>query len=225
MRVLWSGGVAVGSFLRSLRERDLNYDPREVRAPEWTFDVHRHDLGREVPGPPCDGGVWQRARPLVESYEFTPPEIVRGFYEAASELLGRDMVLQARLPAVRFLMGVRVTQVRDEVSEQHSLWGWSYQTLQGHLERGRVDYELIKHHDTGAVEFVARSHSQLHPRAPWWMRWGWRLVGRRTQLRFYRRAGQRLRLLLNDDAGPIVVTPRTVERTGRWSLTVPDPLL
>ncbi|MFD0203319.1 MULTISPECIES: DUF1990 family protein [Saccharothrix] len=219
-----SGRVEVASLLRSLRERTLNYDPAEVQPNGWTFDVHRHELGREAAGPPEVGGLWQRARVLVADYEFSPPEIVRAFYEPGSDFLGRDMVLQARLPGLRFLMGVRITDVRDETSADRTLWGWSYQTLQGHLERGRVDYELVKHHAGGEVEFIARGYSQLHPRAPWWMRYGWRLFGRRIQLRFYRRAGQRLRLLAHDTRGPVAVAPVVVERTGYWPLSLPDPI-
>ncbi|MET9225792.1 DUF1990 family protein [Lentzea sp. NPDC003310] len=224
MRVVPSGRVDVGALLRSLRGRGLNYAEEEVRRPEWTFDVHRHELGREGAGPPEEGGLWHRARPLVADYEFTPPEIIRGFYEAGSELMGRDILLQARLPGLRFLMGVRVTGVRDEASGDRTLWGWSYETLEGHLERGRVDYELVKDHATGTVEFCARSYSQLHPRAPWWMRQGWRWFGRRVQLRFYRRAGQRLQALIGGAHGPVVSAPSTADRAGRWSLALPDPL-
>ncbi|GGM88254.1 hypothetical protein GCM10011609_26200 [Lentzea pudingi] len=74
------------------------------------------------------------------------------------------------------------------------------------------------------MEFFARSYSQLHPLAPWWMKRGWRWFGRRTQLRFYRRAGQRLRLLTGDAHGPVVVVPSATEHAGRWSLSLPDPL-
>ncbi|MEU4744820.1 DUF1990 family protein [Actinosynnema sp. NPDC023658] len=223
MLVTLSGRVETGVLLRGLRGRGLNYDPAEVRAPQWVFDVHRHDIGREAPGPPEDGGLWQRTRALVAAYEFSPPEIVRAFHEADADLLGRDMLLEARLPGLRFLMGVRVTDVREETSAGRTSWGWSYETLDGHLERGRVDYDVVKHHGTGLVEFVARSHSQLHPRAPWWMRWGWRVFGRRVQLRFYRRAGQRLRLLAR--GGPVVVVaPAAVRRPGRWSLSLHDPI-
>ncbi|MEU7528103.1 DUF1990 family protein [Saccharothrix sp. NPDC042600] len=221
MRVVWSGRVDVGALVRALRGRGLNYDPAEVRRPAWTFDVHRHGLGREAVGPPVEGGLWWRAKDLVAGYEFSPPEIVRAFHEPGTDLLGRDMLLQARLPGLRFLMGVRVTDVRNEVSDERTAWGWGYETLEGHLERGRVDYELVKHHATGEVEFVARSYSQLHPRAPWWMRWGWRLFGRRVQLRFYRRAGQRLRRLAAD---PVVAVPTVLERPTGRGVSVPDPL-
>lgn len=224
VRVELSGRADVEALLHALRGRGLNYDPGEVAPPAWVFDVHRYSLGVEAPGPPEDGGLWWRARELVAGYEFTPPEIIRAFYERGSDLLGRNLVLEARLPGLRFLMGVRVTDLRDETSATSTVWGWSYETLEGHLERGRVDYALVKDHASGAVEFTAGSYSQLHPRAPWWMRWGWRLFGRRVQLRFYRRAGQRLRSLAGGDHPVVAVAPATVLRAGRWSVSVLDPI-
>lgn len=218
VRLSRPGRVDVGAVLRELRGRGLNYAREEVGPPDWVFDVHRRSLGREGAGPPEEGGLWQRARAVVEDYEFTPPETVRAYYERGSALLGRDILLEARLPGLRFLMGVRVTEVRDEPGDDRTLWGWSYETLQGHLERGRVDYELVKDHRSGEVEFVARGYSQLHPRAPWWMRFGWRLVGRRTQLRFYRRAGELLA-----HRGSVVEVPSGGAR--RFGVTVLDPVV
>lgn len=223
MRVVLSDRADPASVLRGLRDRGLNYSPDEVRPPEWVFDVHRHALGREEPGPPEERGLWWRARGLVAAYEFTPPGIVRAFHTAGAELLGRDMVLEARLPGLRFLMGVRVTAVRDDADGERTTWGWSYETLEGHLERGRVDYELVKHHAGGEVEFVARSYSQLHPRAPRWMRLGWRLFGRRVQLRFYRLAGERLRRL-SHAADTVVVVPGTADLSTGWGVSIHDPV-
>ncbi|MFC6091044.1 DUF1990 family protein [Saccharothrix lopnurensis] len=218
MRLSRPGQVDIGAVLRDLRGRGLNYDPAEVGPRDWVFDVHRRSLGHEGAGPPEEGGLWQRSREVVAEYGFTPPETVRAYYERGSALLGRDVLLEARLPGLRFLMGVRVTSVRDESNADRTLWGWGYETLQGHLERGRVDYELVKDHRSGEVGFTARSHSQLHPRAPWWMRFGWRLVGRRTQLGFYRRAGELLAR-----KGSVVEVPSGGAR--RLGVIVLDPVV
>jgi uncharacterized protein (UPF0548 family) len=195
--------------LRALRERPLNYDPSEVRVPEWTFDVHRHHLGREAPGPPEAGGPWEIARALVRDYEFTPPELIRARYDADTPLLGRDLLLEGRFAFLKFQLGVRITAVRDDTDDERRVWGWSYETLTGHLERGRVDYEVVKDLRTGEVEFFARSHSQLDRRAHPVLRLGWALFGRRAQLRFYRRVGERLRALTRARTG-IVRVPSDV---------------
>ncbi|TWV53685.1 DUF1990 family protein [Streptomyces misionensis] len=169
----------------------------EVRRPAWNIDVHRTALPAEPPGAPTPGGPWTQACRMVRDYEFSPPEIVRALYDPAAPLLGRDMLLEARFHALHFYCGVRVTEVVDETRDgtDHA-WGWAYETLDGHLERGKVTYQVVKDGRTGAVEFLATCHSQGAPTLGPVTSLGWRLFGRRTQLRFYRRCGERMRHLV-----------------------------
>ncbi|MFB7198883.1 DUF1990 family protein [Streptomyces sp. NPDC056240] len=64
-------------------------------------------------------------------------------------------------------MGVRVTSVIDETcgcgGSESRVWGWSYQTLEGHLEQGELTYEVVKRLRTGAVEFCITSYSKRAP--------------------------------------------------------------
>jgi uncharacterized protein (UPF0548 family) len=64
------------------------------------------------------------------------------------------------------------------------VWGYSYQTLLGHLERGEITFEIIKQIDTGAVAFRISSFSQTGHIANLMHRIGFRIVGRRLQRRF-----------------------------------------
>lgn len=224
-------------MLASLRHRQINYTMDEVRRPDWNFDLHRHRLGVEAPGPPVHGGLWHRACCLVRDYEFTPPEILRAGYLRHTPVLGRDLLLEGRFLILRFLMGVRITELVDRVVDGRQVWGWSYETLQGHLERGRVDYEVVKDLGSGAVDFVARSYSQLNPQVGPILRLGWALFGRRTQLRFYRRVGERLEALAHsgpigaersevpDEPGGVVRVPSGVRSRwwDRFALVLPDP--
>jgi uncharacterized protein (UPF0548 family) len=143
------GNIDYVTALAKLRNCEINYDPSEVRPPDWNFDVHRSLVGRERPGPPELGGVWETARELVRDYEFTPPELVRAVYHRHDPLLGRILLLEGRFSALRFYMGVRITALIDETRKQEKVWGWAYQTLEHHLERGKVTYEVIKHLDSG----------------------------------------------------------------------------
>ena len=78
------------------------------------------------------------------------------------------LLVGLRRPEVRrtldFRLGVRVWDVVDEEQVEDGrpvrVWGWSYRTLRGHLERGQMTYEVRKWLDTGAVEFriAAVSH-------------------------------------------------------------------
>ena len=113
------------------------------------------------------------------------------------------MLLEVRFWGLRFQVGVRVDEVLDETrvvdKRDVRVWGWGYATLQDHLEVGRMDYEIWKWLDSGAVEF--RVHVVSRPgRIPNpIVRLGFRLFGRREQVRFARRSCERMAALV----GPV----------------------
>lgn len=101
-----------------------------------------------------------------------------------------------RFWGLRFRVGVRSGAVVDETrsvgGREVRVWGWSYGTLKGHLEMGQIEYEVWKWLDTGAVEF--RIHVVSRPgeiRNPV-VRLGFRIFGRREQIRFAKRACERM---------------------------------
>jgi uncharacterized protein (UPF0548 family) len=190
--------------LHALHDKRLNFDldrrDAMTREAGWNVDDYRQRLPSERPGPPELGGTWERARELMLDYEFADPRIVRAVYAPDSRLDGRDMLLEARFLGLRFRFGVRVAGVVDETCEAERrtirVWGWSYRTLQGHLEMGQMDYELWKWLDSGEVEF--RIHVVSRPaRIPNpIVRLGFRIFGRRQQVRFAKRACERMACLL-----------------------------
>jgi uncharacterized protein (UPF0548 family) len=192
--------------LGTLRDRRINYDP--ARAPQegvpeghWHVDSGETAIGHEPPGPPVPGGPWEVACQLVRQYEFAEPRILRAVYRGSDELLGRDMLLEGRFAGLRFYLGVRVTEVIDENRDEHGVhervWGWSYQTLEGHLEQGRLRYEVIKDLDAGIVVFRVSGYSRQAPIRSPVVRWGFRVFGRWTQQRFYRNVLERMRDLVS----------------------------
>ena len=130
---------------------------------------------------------------------------MRAVYHSEDPLEGRDMLLEVRFWGLRFRFGVRVSGVIDELREVERrdvrVWGWSYATLQGHLETGQMDYEVWKWLDSGAVEFrihvVSRSSRIGNPI----IRLGFRLFGRREQVRFAKRACERMACLVSGEGG------------------------
>ncbi len=191
------------AVLDELAGRAINYDP--ARAPEgdieaveghWHVDSGATVIGRERPGAPEQGGTWETACRLVGEYEFADARILRGIYRRDAELLGRDMLLEARFFGLRFYLGVRVTGIIDEQRDTgegpERVWGWCYQTLDGHLEQGRLRYEVIKNLGTGLVTFRVTGYSRPAPiRNPViWL--GFSLFGRWTQQRFYRNIQARM---------------------------------
>jgi uncharacterized protein (UPF0548 family) len=189
--------------LDALRDAAFNFEESEEGG--WKIDDYCQPLPPEAPGPPEPEGTWERAKRLMEDYEFADPRIVRATYAPDSELEGRDMLLEARFWGLRFRLGVRVSGVVDEQRERDGrtvqVWGWSYRTLKGHLEMGQMDYEIWKWLDDGSVEF--RIHVVSRPaRIPNpLVRLGFRLFGRREQVRFARRACERMAERLGARAG------------------------
>src|SRR5207248_1742470 len=68
----------------------------------------------------------------------------------------------------------------------------AYRTLQGHLEMGQMDYEVWKWLDTGRVEFRIHAYSRRARIRNPALRLGFRLIGRREQVRFARHACARM---------------------------------
>jgi len=138
----------------------------------------------------------------VSQYEFADARILRAVYRGEDELLGRNMLLEGRFFGLRFYLGVRITEVidakRDTHDGQEQVWGWCYQTLQGHLEQGRLSYEVIKNLGTGQVAFRVAGYSRQAPIPNPVIRLGFWLFGRWTQRRFYRNIQRRMYRLVHD---------------------------
>ena len=132
----------------------------------------------------------------MRHYQVADPSIVRAFYDEREALEGRTMLLELRLWRLRFPVGVRVGAVYDEEREVDGrparVSGWSYRTLEGHLEIGEMAWEVWKWQDSGAVEFHIHAFSRSAPTDSLLVRLGFRLVARREQLRFYRHACARM---------------------------------
>ena len=211
--------VDEATALNELRGRTINYDP--ARAPvdgrpsgHWHIDCDDTMIGREPPGEPVAGGPWETARLLVRQYEFAEPRILRAAYRGDDELLGRHMLLEGRFFGLRFYLGVRISGVTDETRDGSSgpeqVWGWSYQTLQGHLEQGRLSYEVIKNLASGQVTFRICGYSRRAPIPSPLIRLGFVLFGRWTQRRFYRAVQARLsRLITASQHGEPLPEPQT----------------
>jgi uncharacterized protein (UPF0548 family) len=198
--------VADESALAALSDKGFNFEEatRDSWTEEsgWRIDDYRQPLPPERPGRPEHGGPWERAQGFLRDYEFGDPELVRAIFRRDGPLEGRNMLLEVRFWGLRFRLGVRVGRVIDEIRDVDGrlvqVWGWGYSTLQGHLEMGHMDYEVWKWLDSGKVEF--RVHVVSRPgRIPNpVIRLGFRLFGRRPQVRFAKSACKRMALLVGD---------------------------
>ncbi len=183
--------------------RDVNFEPigweDALADPTWRADRRHTELPAEAPGPPQPGGPFEVACDLLRSYEVADPALVRAVYDAAAPFDGRDMLLVGRFLGLRFPMGVRIGGVFDGPDELDGdpvhRFAWHYRTLEGHLERGQMDYEVVKYRVDGRVEFRISAYSQRGPIQNPIVRAGFALFGQATQERFYARALRRMRSL------------------------------
>ena len=112
------------------------------------------------------------------------------------------MVLRAQFLFFKFYFGVRVSGVTDEDARDtphgpERVWGYGYRTLEGHFERGQIDFTIHKNLNTGAVQFRIHAVSQAGQiRNPfYWI--GFKLFGRMLQRKFARESLKRMRTLVD----------------------------
>lgn len=185
-------------YLAELQGRSVNFteDPETMtRENGWTVDGAEQCIGTEPAGPPIPDGVFERAKQGLMNYDFSDPRIVEGHFDPKTAFVGRDMLLEIKCLGLRFLNGCRVFGVRDEVGEAGTVFGFRYDTLDGHIERGYEWFLLTKDHETGEVRFKIEAHWRLGDFPNWWSALGFKLIGERFREAWRHRAPERLRKL------------------------------
>lgn len=188
--------------LAAYTDTGYNFDPERLAdytaATGWRVDDYETELPPEAPGPPAAHGSWAAAREVLRRYSFPPPGLISGIFLPDQPLAQRVMVLQARFLGFSFWFGVRIGGVTDEVRQlsdggQEQVWGYNYRTLEGHFERGQIEFMVHKNLRTGHVWCHIHAVSQTgRIRNPfYWI--GFRLFGRPLQVRFSRQSLQRLK--------------------------------
>ncbi|HLI60429.1 MAG TPA: DUF1990 family protein [Solirubrobacteraceae bacterium] len=225
------GPPRVRRMLAGLPGRALNFDPAALRDADpgkgWRITDLRQTLPGEPPGPPLPDGSWEIARRLMRGYEFADPSIVHAYYDPAIPLENRNMVLELRaLGVLHLLVGVRVAEVYERESRigtrPVTVWGWSYRTLEGHVEMGQMDWQVWKWADSGEVEFRVHAVSREAPIANPIVALGFRLLRGRERERFLQSTRRRMRTfvelaLADPDRGGEPVRAAAAELTARRS--------
>lgn len=181
-------------YFERYQQAKLNYeyDPEKqhefTEAAGWLIDEYSVALPPEAPGEPEPNGSWELARDIIRNYEFPDPRLVTGIFTAETPLEKRLMIIRARFLLWTFYFGVRVNRVIDEARTQDGrptrIWGYSYQTLEGHFEMGEITFEVWKFTDSGEVEFHVHAYSRTAVIPNPFYRLGFRLFGRRLQKYF-----------------------------------------
>jgi uncharacterized protein (UPF0548 family) len=191
-------------YRASFEKRPVNFDvPLDQITKEngWTTDGVHSIIGREAPGPPVENGFFQRCREALINYEFSDPNIVQGHFDPQSEFVGRTMLLEIKVWGFHFLSGVRVHSVRDEIHADNTIFGFRYDTLEGHIERGFEWFLLEKNHASGEVTFQIEARWRLGDFPNWWSKIGFKLIGEHYRERWRHAALERLAKLPGDSPG------------------------
>jgi len=194
---------------------EVNYDYERVHeyssATGWRIDKYMVDLPAEAPGPPAAAGSFAAAQAVMRRYAFPPPDLITGYFDPSQPLEKRVMVLRAHFLVFNFYFGVRVVDVVDEAAlaspaGPERVWGYGYRTLEGHFEKGQINFSVHKNLGTGSVQFRIQAMSQPgHIRNPfYWV--GFKLFGRMLQRRFAHQSLARMRRLVAEE----IARPQTM---------------
>ena len=228
---LWRFGrgwpdATMKAYLEELSHRTVNFDtPIEQMTPEngWTVDGSEAQIGVEATGPPQPDGLFERARQGLINYDFSDPRIAVGHYDPKAPFVGRDMLLEIKVLGFRFLNGVRVHSVRQETDGERTVFGFRYDTLDGHIERGYEWFLLAKQHATGEVIFKIEAHWRLGDFPNWWSKLGFKLFGERFRTMWRHRAPERLRKLAHKPQEKAVAAPGELAHRGDVNPQRADP--
>lgn len=194
----WKEGELEARLARVDRRR-LNFVGADGElTPErgWNHVRSHAVVAREITGLPTRGGPFERARELVARFEFSDPRVVVGHFDPESPLQGRVLLLELKAARLHFLAPVRIGATLEESASNETRFGYCFETLDGHIERGREWFLLTKDHRTGAVRFKIEADWGPGQFPGWWARLGFALLGRRYQRAWHRLAHVRLRRLI-----------------------------
>ncbi|WP_420457046.1 DUF1990 family protein [Rubrivirga sp.] len=186
---------------------ELSEDHEYSEADGWRLDHHQAELVPEPPGPPLPPddarASWAVACDLARNYAFPDPGLITGIFSPDEPVAGRPMLLRARFLGFTFWFGVRVGREIDEVRKTDGgpvhVYGFDYATMEGHFERGQITFEVRKTEATGAVEFHIDAFSKPDRIRNPFYRVGFKLFGRRLQLKFAHTAMERMQRFVREE--------------------------
>jgi uncharacterized protein (UPF0548 family) len=184
----WSS-EAVRTRLERARTALHNFDAREE---DMTGEAGWHHYQSEaVIATVAEGEQrFERACVTLANYQFSDPDIVLAHFDPAAPLLGRHMLLEIQVLGLHYLCPAVVSRVRDEPD----VFGFRYDTLEGHIERG-VEWFLLTKNDHGEIRFRIEARWRRGEFPNWWSRVGFIALAGHYQRKWHLRAHHRLSLL------------------------------
>lgn len=167
----------------------LNFEGVEEEMTGENGWHHYHSeavIANERHGTEC----FERARVALANYQFSSPRIVVAHFDPKGPLLGRRILLEIKVLGLRYLCPALVTRVRDEANA----YGFRYDTLEGHIERGMEWFLLTKDQD-GAIRFRIEARWQQGDMPNWWSRAGFTALSGYYQRKWHRGAHHLMSML------------------------------
>lgn len=164
----------------------LNFaaDPEEMTSePGW----HHYHSEAVIARDDEDGERFTRARIALANYQFSDPAIVLAHFNPAAPLLGRRMLLEIQIFGFRYLCPAVVSRVREDPG----VFGFRYDTLEGHIECG-VEWFLLTKNERGEIRFRIEARWKRGELPNWWSRIGFIVVSGYYQRKWHRLAHERL---------------------------------
>jgi uncharacterized protein (UPF0548 family) len=152
-----------------------------------------------------------RARVALANYQFSDPKIVVAHFDPRSALLGRRIMLEIKVFGLRCLCAAVVTQVREEVD----VFGFRYDTLDWHIERG-MEWFLLTRDEHGNIRFRIEARRQRGVLPHWWMRAGFAVLAGYYQRKWHRRAHRLLSLCAHHGSTEGIDVAFTYHTKRKW---------
>jgi uncharacterized protein (UPF0548 family) len=163
-----------------------------TRVEEWRRHASTSRIAQAPAGVPRPGGAFELARDALRAYAFSDPSIVEAHFDPAHRLEGRHLLLELKVAVLRYLCGTRIASVEDRQDSGSSTFGFRYDTLEGHVERGYEWFRIEQDHATGEVTFCVEARWLPGDFPNWWSRLGFAVVAPLYQRRWHRRAHRRM---------------------------------
>lgn len=183
----WSN-AELAERLRRLADAPRNFDAADEAMTIENGWRHYHSeavIARESDRE----AAFERASNALAHYRFSDPGIVTAHFDPDTPLHNRRFLLEVKVLGLRYLCPTVVTRLRDD----DSTYGFRYDTLAGHIERG-IEWFLLTRNEAGDIRFRIEAHWKDGELPNWWSRLGFRLLAERYQRRWHRQAHQRLAL-------------------------------
>jgi uncharacterized protein (UPF0548 family) len=177
------------------RWQSRGFTPEVLAGPRPRDNRDRHEgtVGVEPPGDPVADGPFERVVKAIMSYQIFPARMATPVVERTPLQLGDVLGLRyPMLPGLSIFFAAKVIEMIDDENETVIRKGFTYRTLEGHIEIGEETFLVEKNRLTGEVTASLQAWSRpghwLTRVGYWYARWCQLDAGKKAIRNFQRLA-------------------------------------